>query len=195
MLIPTKNIKAILSYLFKEGVLVARKDHTLDKHENIEVPNLHVVKLLQSLKSKNLVKEQFNWSRFYWTLTDEGIEYLRKYLHVTNDTVPATLKKPSKPQPPASFGRRDDGEGGRGGFRGRGRGRGRGGGRDGYRSDRPGGDFEGGFGGRGRGGFRGRGRGRGGRGGFGRGEADGAPAGEGAAAEASTAASTAASAQ
>jgi len=173
MLIPTKNIKAVLSYLFKEGVLVARKDYCLERHEVIEVPNLHVIRLLQSLKSKDLVKEQFCWQKFYWTLNDKGIDHLRNYLHVTEDTVPNTLKKPTKPQPAASIGNRrggdEDRRGGRGGFR-----------RDGYRDrnreyqgggggDREdGGERRGGFRGRG-GGFRGRGRGRG-RGGFGRGD-------------------------
>jgi small subunit ribosomal protein S10e len=114
-----------------EGVIVTKKDHTMTKHPLIEVPNLHVCKLLQSLKSREVVKEKFNWQYLYYTLTDKGIEYLREYLHVPEGVEPATLKKPSKPQPPASFGpgagRSEDsegGRGGRGGFRG---------GRGGYR--------------------------------------------------------------
>jgi len=175
MLIPKKNRLAVYSYLFKEGVITARKELVLTKHAHLEVPNLHVLKLLQSLKSRNLVKENFSWQWYYFTLTDQGIEYLREYLHVSADTVPATLKKASKPQPPPSFGRRDDdGGAGRGG-RGRGRGgsRGRGGDREGYRGPKkfdgaprefsP--EFEGGRGGRG--GGRGRGGFRGGRGGHG----------------------------
>jgi len=173
MLVPKKNRLAVYSYLFKEGVIVTKKDHTMTKHPQVEVPNLHVCKLLISLKSREVVKEKFNWQYLYYTLTDKGIEYLRDYLHVSEDTVPATLKKPSKPQPPPSFGagRVDGGDeaggrgGGRGGFRG-----GRGG-RGGYRGprdgDAAGGDESsggrGGRGGFGRGGFGG--RGRGGRGG------------------------------
>lgn len=100
----------------------------MTKHPQIEVPNLHVCKLLQSLTSREVTTEKFNWQYLYYTLTDKGIEYLREYLHVSEDTVPVTLKKPSKPQPPPSFGAgRQEGEGGRGGFRG-----GRGG-RGGYR--------------------------------------------------------------
>ena len=34
----------------------------MTKHPQIEVPNLHVCKLMQSLKSREVVKEQFNWS-------------------------------------------------------------------------------------------------------------------------------------
>jgi len=140
---------------------VVRKELVMEKHPNIEVPRLHVVKLLQSLHSRALVKEQFNWQYLYYTLTDSGIEYLRDYLHVSADTVPATLKKAAKPQPPPSFGRQRDEDSGRG----RGRGRGRGG----YRGPREfGGETSGEFGGRGRGrggfsrgGGEGRGRGRG----------------------------------
>jgi small subunit ribosomal protein S10e len=176
MLIPKKNRLAVYSYLFKEGVVVCKKALVMTKHLQIEVPNIHVVKLMQSLKSRGHVKEQFNWQYLYYTLTDEGIEYLRNYLHVSEDTVPATLKKATKPQPPPSFGRRTEDEdggrrGGRGGFRG---GRGGRGGREGYRGpkDFEGGaprgfnpEFEGGRGG-GRGGSRGgRGGVRGGRGG------------------------------
>jgi len=155
--VPKKNRLAVYSYLFKEGTIVVRKELIMDKHPNIEVPRLHVVKLLQSLHSRALVKEQFNWQYLYYTLTDAGIEYLREYLHVSADTVPATLKKSSRPQPPPSFGRSREEDGGRG----RGRGRGRGG----YRGPREfsgegaSGEFAGR--GRGRGGFGGRGRGRG----------------------------------
>jgi len=175
MLVPKKNRLAVYSYLFKEGVIVTKKDHSMTKHPQVEVPNLHVCKLLISLKSREVVKEKFNWQYLYYTLTDKGIEYLRDYLHVSEDTVPATLKKPSKPQPPPSFGagrvdggeRGERGEGGRGGGRGGFRG-----GRGGYRGPRDGdagagGDESsggrGGRGGFGRGGFGG--RGRGGRGG------------------------------
>jgi len=189
MLIPKKNRLAIYSYLFKEGVLVTSVNIFAPKHMALEVPNLQVVKLMQSLKSRNFVKERYNWRYLYFFLTNEGIEYLREYLHINGETVPNTLKKSDKPQPPPSFGiqRGDDDGGGRGrgrGGRGRG-GRGRGG-RDEYRgakklddgapeSFNP--EFDSGRGGRGRGGSRGRGF-RGGRGGRGasRGASDGGAA-------------------
>lgn len=43
---PKKNRVAIYEYLFKEGVLVAKKDFTAPKHPEIDVPNLHVIKAL-----------------------------------------------------------------------------------------------------------------------------------------------------
>lgn len=45
MLIPKKNRIAIYEYLFKEGIMVAKKDFNLAKHPEIEgVPNLEVIK-------------------------------------------------------------------------------------------------------------------------------------------------------
>lgn len=48
MLIPKKNRKLIYETLFKEGVLVAKKDFNAPKHDEIEnVPNLQVIKAMQ----------------------------------------------------------------------------------------------------------------------------------------------------
>ena len=46
MLIPKKNRVAIYEHLFKEGVIVAKKDFVAPKHPEIEVPNLQVIKAL-----------------------------------------------------------------------------------------------------------------------------------------------------
>jgi small subunit ribosomal protein S10e len=81
--------------------LVAKKDVNAPKHHEIDVPNLQVIKLMQSLVSKGYVRVQFNWKWFYWFLTNEGIEYLRVYLHLPEDIVPATLKKPKTAPRPA----------------------------------------------------------------------------------------------
>ena len=106
------------------------------------LPNLYVLKTLQSLKSRGYVTSTFSWGWHYWYLTNEGINYLRDYLNLPDEIVPATLKKPKAPTRipgPAGAGRGT----GRGGdkkvgpggdfqpnFRG-----GRGGGRGGYRRD------------------------------------------------------------
>lgn len=47
MLMPKKNRYLIYEYLFKEGVLVAKKDFHLPKHPELDVPNLQVIKTLQ----------------------------------------------------------------------------------------------------------------------------------------------------
>ena len=110
MLMPKQNRVAIYEHLFKEGVMVAKKDFNQPKHDELDtVPNLQVryehfcfkkskrnvqvIKALTSLKSRGYVKEQFAWRHYYWSLTNEGIQYLRDYLHLPPEIVPATLKR------------------------------------------------------------------------------------------------------
>lgn len=97
MLIPKKNRVEVYKYLFREGVLYAKKDYNAPKHPEIEVPNLQVIKLMQSFKSREYVTEQYAWSHYYWFLTNSGIEYLREYLSLPAEIVPATLKKSTRP--------------------------------------------------------------------------------------------------
>merc|ERR1719430_2668144 len=79
--------------------MVAEKDFHAPKHPELEtIPNLQVIKALTSLKSRGYVKEQFAWRHYYWYLTNEGIQYLRDYPHLPAEIVPATLKKPSRPE-------------------------------------------------------------------------------------------------
>jgi len=94
MFISKKNRIAVYSYLFKEGTLVAKKDFYADKHSDaLPIPNLEVLCLLRTFKSKGYVKETFNWQYYYYFLTNEGIEYLRQYLALPAEIVPATLRK------------------------------------------------------------------------------------------------------
>merc|ERR1711971_1135848 len=98
MLMPKKNLVAIYEHLFREGVMVAKKDTHAPKHPELEaIPNLQVIKALTSLKSRGYVKEQFAWRHYYWYLTNEGIGYLRNYLHLPPEIVPTTLKRQSRP--------------------------------------------------------------------------------------------------
>merc|ERR1712107_489372 len=92
-------------HLFKEGVLTAEKNFNAPKHSELkEIPNLQVIKALTSLKSRGYVKEQFAWRHYYWSLTNEGIQYLRDFLHLPPEIVPATLKRqaPRETRPRAS---------------------------------------------------------------------------------------------
>ena len=82
MLIPKKNRLLVYKYLFQEGVLFAEKNYNLPKHPALDVPNLQVIKLMQSFKSKEYVRELFAWRHYYYFLTNEGIEYLREYLNL-----------------------------------------------------------------------------------------------------------------
>ena len=56
--------------------MVAKKDVHMPYHPELadkNVLNLHVLKAMQSLKSRGYVKEQFAWRHFYWYLTNKGI--------------------------------------------------------------------------------------------------------------------------
>jgi len=103
MLVPRKDRLAIFAHLFREGAVACPKNVTAT-HRQINVPNIYVMKLMLSLKSRNYVTETFNWQWFYYTLTDAGVEYLRNYLHLPAETVPNTHKKVERVAPPPSFG-------------------------------------------------------------------------------------------
>ncbi|CAO2639977.1 40S ribosomal protein S10 [Lemmus lemmus] len=101
MLMLKKNRIAIYELLFKEGVMVAKKDVHMPKHPDLA---------MQFLKSRGYMKEQFAWRHFYWYLTNEGIQSLRDYLHLPPEIVPATLRhsrpKTGRPRPKGPKGER-----------------------------------------------------------------------------------------
>ncbi|KAJ3133807.1 hypothetical protein HK100_004060 [Physocladia obscura] len=90
------NATALVEDVEEAGVLVAKKDYNLPKHNEVDVPNLHVIKALQSLESRGLVHVQFSWQYYYYFLNDAGIEYLRKFLHLPVEIVPRTHIKTAK---------------------------------------------------------------------------------------------------
>ena len=98
MFIPKANRIAVFKYLFSEGVLVVKKDTVSSTHPHIEGPtNLEVLMLVKSLESKEYVRVTYNWQYNYVYLTAEGIEYLRSYLALPDNVVPATHKKTQTP--------------------------------------------------------------------------------------------------
>ncbi|EOO00397.1 putative 40s ribosomal protein s10-a protein [Phaeoacremonium minimum UCRPA7] len=122
MLIPKADRKKIHEYLFREGCAVAAKDYNLAAHPEIEgVKNLFVIKALQSLTSRGYVKTQFSWQYYYYTLTPEGLDYLREWLHLPAEIVPATHIKQQRSHAPPR-GMMGEGERERRPFGGRGRG-------------------------------------------------------------------------
>lgn len=61
------DVDPLCDLLLAEGVLYAEKDFNLAEHPEIEgVPNLQVIKLMQSFVSKELVTERFAWRHYYW---------------------------------------------------------------------------------------------------------------------------------
>ncbi|KAF2858332.1 hypothetical protein K470DRAFT_296474 [Piedraia hortae CBS 480.64] len=145
-LIPKADRKKIHAYLFNEGVLVAKKDFNQPKHGEIDTKNLYVIKACQSLTSRGYLKTQFSWQWYYYTLTPEGLDYLREWLHLPADVVPQThVKQQRTHAPPRGMMGGDERDRRPGG--GRGGPRVGGGDRDGYR--RRDADKEGGMGGEG----------------------------------------------
>lgn len=66
----TSSKVRLLSFPFHlnviEGVLVAAKDvRPQSKHDELDIPNLYVLKLLNSLKSRGYVREIFNWYLYH----------------------------------------------------------------------------------------------------------------------------------
>ncbi|XP_068586162.1 plectin-like isoform X2 [Cebidichthys violaceus] len=108
MLMPLRELRAIYEALFKDGVMVAKKDkRPQTKHPELEgVSNLQVIRAMGSLKSRGYVKETFAWRHFYWYLTNEGIVYLRDYLRLPSEIVPASLQRIRKPAATLAIGHR-----------------------------------------------------------------------------------------
>ena len=141
-LVPKKTRDDVYRFLFTEGAIACKKDRMVTWQgklggKKFTAPVHHVWYLLRSMVSRNLVKEQFAWRHFYWTLNDNGVAYLRKYLHLAETVVPETHQKSAKEvedekERDERRAKRDAaGTDGRGRGRGRGFGRGRGGDRGG----------------------------------------------------------------
>jgi len=99
-LIPKTDRKAIYTHLFREGVLVAQKDFNKPKHGEVDTKNLYVIKACQSLTSRGFLKTQFSWQWYYYTLTPEGLDYLREWLHLPAEIVPQTHVKQQRSHAP-----------------------------------------------------------------------------------------------
>ena len=62
VLVSKENKRKIYEYLLNEGVIVVKKDSYLPKHQQLQdVPNLHVMMIVKSLKSKGFVQDVFCW--------------------------------------------------------------------------------------------------------------------------------------
>lgn len=99
MLMPLDQLRTIYEVLFREGVMVAKKDRRpRSLHPHVPgVTNLQVTRAMASLRARGLVRETFAWRHFYWYLTNEGIAHLRQYLHLPPEIVPASLQRVRRP--------------------------------------------------------------------------------------------------
>ncbi|XP_078460397.1 uncharacterized protein LOC144724944 isoform X1 [Lampetra planeri] len=108
MLMPLDKLRSIYEALFRDGVMVAKKDRRPDSihQELVGVTNLQVSRAMASLESRGFVRETFTWRHHYWYLSNEGIGYLRDYLHLPPEIVPVTLHRVRQPLPASLPGRR-----------------------------------------------------------------------------------------
>ncbi|XP_046305112.1 plectin isoform X3 [Marmota monax] len=99
MLMPLDQLRAIYEVLFREGVMVAKKDRRpRSLHPHVPgVTNLQVMRAMASLRARGLVRETFAWRHFYWFLTNEGITHLRQHLHLPPEILPASLQRVRRP--------------------------------------------------------------------------------------------------
>ncbi|XP_077062620.1 plectin isoform X6 [Siphateles boraxobius] len=111
MVMPLDNLKAIYERLFRDGVMVAKKDkRPQTMHPEIPgVGNLQVLRAMGSLKSRGYVRETFTWKHFYWYLTNTGIVYLRDYLHLPPEIVPTPLQRVRRPAATLAIARKAEG--------------------------------------------------------------------------------------
>ncbi|XP_072573015.1 plectin-like isoform X23 [Paramormyrops kingsleyae] len=109
MLMPLEDLKKIYELLFRDGVMVAKKDKSPEsRHPELQghITNLQVIRAMGSLKSRGYVKETFAWRHYYWYLTNEGIAYLRDYLRLPPEIVPASLQRVRRQVAPLEVTRR-----------------------------------------------------------------------------------------
>lgn len=99
MVMPLADLRAIYELLFRDGVVVAKNDkRPQSMHPDLKgITNLKVMRAMGSLKSKGCVRENFAWKHAYYYITNEGIAYLRDYLQLPPEIVPAPLQRVRRP--------------------------------------------------------------------------------------------------
>jgi small subunit ribosomal protein S10e len=99
VLVSKEQKRTIFKYLLREGVIVVKKDAYLPFHQHVTtVPNLHVMMIVKSLKSRGCLNQAYNWGWSYYFLTHQGVSYLINELGLPSDSkiLPATYSKKGK---------------------------------------------------------------------------------------------------
>jgi small subunit ribosomal protein S10e len=91
MIISRQQKKEVYSQLFKDGLMVIKKDKKYFFYKENSIESLIVIKLMKGLVSKGFVKEKFSWKYYYFILNDKGIDFLRKFLYIPENVIPLTL--------------------------------------------------------------------------------------------------------
>ena len=99
VLVSKAQRREVFKYLLKEGVIVVKKDAYLPLHQHVSsVPNLQVMMIVKSLKSRGCLNQAYNWGWSYYFLTHQGVSYLINELGLPSDSkiLPATYSKKGK---------------------------------------------------------------------------------------------------
>merc|ERR1711879_945689 len=116
-----KNERQVLyAYLLNEGVATCKKQNT-GKHDATKLDNLKVFMLLRSMESRGFATCTFSWQHNYFSVTSEGIEFLRQQLGIANEKVYPKTHQPKRQAEVQQVSRAEGdrrGGMGRGGFRG-----------------------------------------------------------------------------
>lgn len=103
---PKKNQIAIYELLFKEGVMVAKKDVHMSKYperEDKNRPNLHIMKAMQSWSLETIREGAICLETYLLVHDEQGHEYLRDDHYLPLEMVPATTHRScpetGRPQP------------------------------------------------------------------------------------------------
>lgn len=90
MWMPADVRRKILQYFFENGVLVVSANQSA-MHEEIGVLNIYAFQIGRSFVSRGFAKKQYAWTHAYYTLTDDGINYLRGFFGLPANAAPLTL--------------------------------------------------------------------------------------------------------
>lgn len=99
MVMALADLRAIYELLFRDGVIVAKKDRRPQSmHPELSgVTNLKVMRAMASLKSRGYVRETFAWKHAYYYITNEGVAHVRSYLRLPPEIMPATFQRARRP--------------------------------------------------------------------------------------------------
>jgi small subunit ribosomal protein S10e len=90
MWIPVEILRRLYHHFFTTGIIVVSNHHS-QIHEELEYLNIYAYQIDCSFVSKELARKQYAWSHAYYILTDEGIDYLRKYFELPEESIPEVM--------------------------------------------------------------------------------------------------------
>lgn len=99
MVMALADLRSIYELLFRDGVIVAKKDRRPQSmHSELNgVTNLKVMRAMASLKSRGYVRETFAWKHAYYYITNEGVAHVQSYLRLPPEIMPATFQRARRP--------------------------------------------------------------------------------------------------